>query len=279
MTTDWENNSIDRPIVIRFVGEDLEKVGVPIVELSESLLAIQHMFYKAYAADIYQGKSNKLTDGERWVLSLYMSGQAKRSDIYLFDWVAKVASDFPQEVANHVGIMLLGALGSFLKESPLNIFQKHQKETQDILAMSVFNELGVLTERIGQKKGIERIELYFSGQKKPVTIDENTKKMVKNIRGKAIQGEAQDLIGWISRANMEEKNWIELNTSGRKIKVYVSEKLFDHSMSEYVKRKDERPIFKILGNPRLFLGRDIFEFTDFDAIDIKLLVENGRLQD
>lgn len=256
-------DSVDQTqlIWLRFEGEDLDPAAIPIHHLGVSLLALQRIVNKAYlfSAGRLQSRRN-LTHRERGKISLQVSAHQQGSDLYglspfLLDPIAiGVMSNLLTDALKALAKYIAGTIG----ESREN----EKEESQDLLIV-IFRDVLYRTRPLGSFGGIEAIEIIPSAQIEMgfLRFELETKKRIRDLRGRALRGDRQELTGNVVRL-YPHRNVLELSRSdGPDVSVSTNQEDFD--VVRYECKRDE--LLTFIGWPIYPLGIERLSYKKFEA--------------
>ena len=254
------------PISLRFSGPNLKTQGVPILELGQTLMTLQRLVYKAYL--FHNGRSpntSLLKQRERKMLSLGIASREKGSDIYHLEWFAAgELENFPEATINK-SLLEVAKAASLYTQNKID-----PRRPKDGLAVSMFNDLYELTDRIGRIGGIEQLEIQFTGKKSPILIDERVKSYVTELKGEVWEGKRTSVKGVVIAPHTLDRDYAHVLSGGQRVKVYLyDEDLFKGMMD--VLAEEDQPYFEFKGKYRLYIGEGASRIKEFDAVDCEQL--------
>lgn len=263
MTTD------QYPIRLRFDGAQFKTRGVPIQDLGESLVLIQRMVYKAYFIREKQSfKKAVPSTAERKLLAMEIAGRERGSDVYQLAWLARdVADNVAAGALQGISGEIASALMILTANQIWDLIQKRKRRPVDLLAISIFNDLEELTNRIGKAGDIRRIEIHFAGKRGPVVIDAKTRDAVKNARRLLKKGKSQPLEGDVIAPHTIGQDYAFVRVGTDRVKVYMKRKVFREMMAVL----GEEPIARLRfsGRPRLMIDFDPGRFVEYYADSVQ----------
>lgn len=264
------------PLWLKFSGEELDVRSVPIYELGDTLVAVQRIIHKTF---LFQNdrlkKHAQLTQDERKRLSLQISERRKSSDLY-----ALVPFAVDPALQQYLLTLLkvgLGSLAKYALKSVLSNSQKPQSgntsiQTRDVegsvLVGAIYAETVQITNHINNIGGIDSIELIPSANLNisSVKLTPETQTYVREIANERYRGEADEIVGYVTRLYPNRLLADIKLAPSRYVKVALSEEDFDFVRYETVTEQQLR--FK--GRPVVRLGKDLSTFQEFDAESVEI---------
>ena len=256
--------SKQEPILwLKFIGEDLNIKSLPIYELGTVLIALQRILHKAYLFEKNSlSKGTKLNPMERKNCALQIGTHNKSSDEYgLISFITDPV------VINHIktlivdGIVALGAyaLGKMVSK-------KENPPANQYLIGSIYNEVTVINDRIGNVGGVEKIVLR-GGEGidiKPVVFTHETQSYVRQLAHEIYLGEMQDIEGTITKL-YPNRLIAEIKIAPNYyIKVHLNDADFD--TVRYNTRAGD--VITFSGRPICRLGQKTTKIREFKAVSI-----------
>ncbi|HLE92415.1 MAG TPA: hypothetical protein VI753_14780 [Anaerolineales bacterium] len=261
----------DFPVSIRFAGPQFKTKGVSIQDLGETFIAMQRMVYKAYFVQQKHSFRKAVPSiAERKLLALGIGDHKRGSDIYQFIWQAMqgaqaIPIDMKELTTQIAASMVLIGGGKIW-----NIVTKPKKESVDLLAIALYNELEELADRIGKAGGITKIEIHLEGRRAPIVINAKLRNEIKNTRKNAKLSRKQALEGDVIAPHTIGEDYAIVRVGTERIKVHFKSKgLFREMMRELGPRPTAR--FRFTGRPRLMIDFDPERFVEFFAETVKAI--------
>jgi hypothetical protein len=248
---------------LRFIGENLKTVGVPIYDLAESLTAIQRIMHKAYLAQEGQLSRTRLASKEeRSMLALRMGERRRRSDEY--GLVAVLTS--PELVSFYTALaanLIAGLTIYALQRRPDT--QADREAPPPIFNIAIYNQVSDLTNRINGVGGVSSIEIRSPQvpEIQPVVLDQTSQTYVRGLRNALVRGERRLLSGRLKDFD-PNRYTVRISDGSAIIEVTLLPDLFKKVRYGAI----ERPWVTFEGVPVYRLGVESDFFERFDADDI-----------
>jgi hypothetical protein len=254
----------DSLLRLRFVSDLFERRSVPIYELGVSLIAVQRIINKAY---LFQNgelsRSSRLEGRERQRVSLQIGAREKASDGY--GLIAFVSDPLIVPILQQVIATAITGLGAYVYHK-IHQRRKASLGDQEILIVSIYDEVRQLTDRIGSEGKAEKLEL-LPGKKidaDPIIISPDTKRYVRDLSGEPVLGAIRTITGPVVRL-YPRRLMVETIFEGRRIKVWLKDR--DFRTLRYDAKVDSRVRFT--GHPMYKLGARSVAYKEFSADKIE----------
>ncbi len=235
------------PLSIRFVGPDLERNSTSILDLGESLIALQRVVHKAYLISAGRHFRHATVPRDlRRKLALQIAERKPGSDLINLDWmVHEVLTPLPASLLSGLILMTGKAMGLYayrgiagrLKKLKMGS-SKAEERRVDELAVRLYNEIQDLVSRVG-------LEPAYS-------------------KGEKVFGEDESIVGVVDKAHTYNRNCVEVRSvNGFWVKVCMKEKLFNKLLVDLTHPRlrtftfDGRAVYRV--------GRSIHWFNEFEA--------------
>lgn len=248
---------------IRFVGENLKTIGVPIYDLAESLTAIQRIVHKAYLSQ--QGilsRSRLASKEERVLLALRLGERRRKSDEYA---LTAVLAD-PAMLAFYGGLAanLISGLAIYaLQRRPDT--RESESAPPPVFNIAIYNQVADLTNRIDGVGRIEGIEIRAPGAlgTTSVVLDRASQTYVRGLKHTLVRGERRIISGRLKDFD-PNRSIVRLTDGNSTIEVSMLPEIFKKIRYHSI----EKPWLTLEGVPVYRLGVESDFFEKFDADDI-----------
>jgi hypothetical protein len=277
-------NTNNFPLTIRFFGPSINPRGVPICEAGAVLAAFNRMVYRAHMISRHKKKAlASLTQDDRLRLSLQIAEINQPPRTFYLDWFARGNQYFLLEETEKLLMLLRKALllytHAHIKTNPATLAER--------LALAIFNDFWEIASRIGKTGNIQQIGIDIPDYE-PIIIDEPVQAYVESLRGKRYELDFRDLRGLVQAPRTLERNLFLLKANQpRMIKVSArDERAFRSILAAVLDVLSHfphpilQPYFTFHGKPRLRIGDDPDEFTEFvlgwPYVPIKYLDDSGK---
>lgn len=280
-------NEVDSVLWLELIGRQLEESSTPIYELGRSFTTVQEIINRTYLYLSREESSNlrlpgylpfskRLSQEERFRLSLQVAYRRKGSDIYGF--LPFLKDPIIQQVIGNVASEALKALGKNVVQ-PLIKRLRHTEEHNIIhidstekLTVILLPKLESLAYQISPDGSVQSIKLYKDQDNNQVIVDNRLREDLHSVKSKPIQGNQTTILGQIDVINKSKKTLSVTVLPKRRITIYFKDhngELFEkvlslvpsHNFPEFV----GRPIYRIGEN----VG-ELEEFREFIASEIIL---------
>jgi hypothetical protein len=254
---------------IRFQGAELRNRGVPIYELSVSLIALQRMVHKAHMLETQQEASRPfLSYEQRSNLALQLGYRHRGSDEYgLIPLLANPT--VAQILGVYVGWIMI-ALTKYAKKA-VTRQARGEDDRQHIFNVFIFNQLSELAGRIHNIGGVESMQISGgpAHARETVTLDVDFKNYVRTLKDDVAHGAIRELTGRVvDLLPGEDAIKITRDPEGT-VKIFL--KPADFVSIRYSKVKN--PLVSIVGEPLYRLGIETYHFEAFDGHSIAIINE------
>jgi len=248
---------------LKFIGKELDIKSLPIYELGTVLIALQRIIHKAYLFEKNSlSKCTKLSPVERRNCALQIGAHNKSSDEYgLISFITDPV------VINHIKTLVVDgvvALSAYALGKVVS--KKENPPPNQYFIGSIYNEVTVINDRIGNVGGIEEIEIR--GGKgidiKPVVFTRETQSYVRGLANETYLGEMQDIEGTITKL-YPNRLIAEIKIAPNYYtKVHLNDTDFD--TVRYKTRVGD--VIKFSGRPIYRLGQKTAKIREFEAVSI-----------
>jgi hypothetical protein len=253
----------DPLLTLRFSGSLLNDRSMPIYELGEIFIAMQRIVHKAYLhSEKRYEPGTRLRPDVRRELALRVGRQKRGSDVY--EIYRFLTSPDGLDIARNLVPMALYGLGAYAAGRA--VAKKQVKPTvHQTFVTSIYPEVNIFTDRIGNVGEVTNIELRSSLGKEAVevNIDADTQEYVRSLASETYLGELVYLDGVVTRLNPLQLS-IELQTGPRQyVRVRMDERLFGDVRYS---RKGDR--VKIKANAIIRFGQESRRISEYQATEI-----------
>lgn len=255
-------------LTLRFIGQALNKHGVSIYDLGESLLSIQRIVHKAYLA-----QEDRLEKGhypkkhEREYLALQLGERRRSSDAFAL--VPLLADPNTQEIIKKtIDYVLSGIVGYFTGDI-IDRVRKEKDPNKQIFIGAIYADVVNITNRVGTSGGVEAISLGSPALNRETvaTITPETKAYLEKIENENFLGPYQEIKGRVYKF-YPASNIVSIKRSGGKtVAIHLHEKDFD----EIRYKKETTPWYKFKGHPIYKFGVQTKTVTEFQASEIEYM--------
>lgn len=257
------------PISLHFDGAQFKTRGVPIQDLGESLVLIQRMVHKAYF--IHEKQSFKKavpSAAERRYLAMEIAERKRGSDIYQLAWLTRdVLDNISAGALQGISGEIASALMLLTANKIWELIRKRKRQPVDLLAISIFNELEDLTNRVGRENGIRKIEIHFAGKRNAVVIDAKMRDEIKGAKKLLKKGSLQPLECDVIAPHTIGQDYAFVRVGTDRIKVYMKRAVFKDMMRILGVEPTARLQFE--GRPRLMIDFDPDRFVEYYADSVQ----------
>ncbi|EHB5529261.1 hypothetical protein JX085_003429 [Vibrio cholerae] len=251
---------------IRFIGDDLDKRGVSIYDLGESLIAFQRIINKAYLA-----QEDRLVKGafpsseERQHLALQIGQRKRASDG--FSLIPILADPHTQQAMLKVADWVISGVIGYYVGDVIQRLKNENDPNKRIFISSIFKEVSTIVNRIGTSGGVSHISIGspVKGQETVVAFDRETKNYLVDLSNETYLGAYQEIYGKVYKFYPASKIVVIRRVGGSTVNVFLNESDFD----EIRYCKDTNPFYTFKGHPVYKMGVETKSVTDFDAESIE----------
>lgn len=250
---------------IRFKGKSLDNKSIPIYELGKVLISIQQIIHKAYLYRTKRLDKNSLTKKERQQLALQIYSHQKGSDVY---GVIPFETMPPGHTLASLAEESLQALEPYTKKEVIAKLEDGNGKQNQMYIASIFTQVHDIVKRVDKVSGIRDIEIYqnHDSEKAPIiTMDENTRKYVNQLRHEDFEGEHMEIKGKVTRLYVEDNIVLVRTPSKNKVKVFL--KIPDFEYIRFETGRETNVTFK--GKPKYRLGMETPRIERFDAYEVE----------
>lgn len=249
-------------LTIRFIGDDLDKRGVNIYDLGESLIAIQRIINKAYLASedrLFKGAFPKKE--ERQLLSLQVGQRKRASDA--FSLLPVLADPAVQQAMTKVMDWVISGVFGYYVGDVLERVREEKDPNKRILIGSIFTEISAIVNRISASGGVDAISLGspLLGKETIAAFRPETKDYLVSIKNETFLGSYQEIQGEVYKLYPSSKIVGIKRARGATVTVFLNESDFD----EIRFIQETRPVFIFKGHPIYKLGVETKSINEFDA--------------
>jgi len=253
-------------MTIRFVGELLNDRSMPLYELGETFVALQRIVYKAHLHNIGKYEPGaKLAPKDRKAVALCVGGQRRGSDLY--EIYQFITSPDGLDLAKQLIPMVLYGVGAYAVGKIVG--NKQQPSTNINFITSIYKEVNIITDRIGNIADVTQIDLASDllKDKKPITIDATTRDYVRSLASDPQLGHPVKLEGTLTKL-LTKRLRAELELGPREfVQIRMSEPLFRQvrfsRVGDYVTLR-AKPIIRFGEH-----GRRLREYEAIEILEIK----------
>ncbi len=251
---------------IKFYGPSLKQESIPIYELGQTLIALQGIINKAHLfRERRLKKGSIVTKDERSKLALQITSKQQGSDEY-----GLIPFFTDPVVINHLKIVLVDALIALGVYGTAKVIKRHNQkpEQQDnnSLISAIYNQVRILSDRIDNIGGVERIEISAPEELNvdTVKIDKTTQDYIRELQYEPLLGPLEEIEGIVFRLYTERNIAVIQKSPGDYVHVLL--KTEDFERVRYDGKYETLIRFK--GRPIYYLGRETSKFENFDADQI-----------
>lgn len=255
-------------LTLRFIGDTLNKHGVSIYDLGESLLSIQRIIHKAYLA-----QEDRLEKGhypkkeERVHLALQLGERRRTSDAFAL--VPLLTDPNTQEIIKKtIDYVLSGVVGYFTGDV-IDRVRKEKDPNKQIFIGAIYADIVNISSRVGTTGGVEAISLGSPalGRETVATITPETKSYLEQIENEDFLGPYQEIKGRVYKLYPASKIISIKRAGGKTVSVQLSAEDFDQIRY----KKETTPWYIFRGNPLYKFGVQTKTITEFQAIEIEYI--------
>ncbi|MDY0249948.1 MAG: hypothetical protein RBR45_07830 [Pseudomonas sp.] len=258
-------------LTIRFIGEDLDKRGVSIYDLGESLIAIQRIVNKAYLAS-----EDRLVKGafpnkeERQFLSLQVGQRKRASDAFAL--IPILTDPHVQQTMYKVMDWVISGVVGFYVGDVITRVREEKDPNKRILIGSIFTEISAIVSRITASGGVSAISIGSPLLEKEtiVSFNSETKDYLVQLKNETYLGTYQEIKGRVYKFYPSSKIVGIKRPGGNTVSVFLNEKDFE----EIRFLKETSPEFIFKGHPIYKLGVETKTVAEFDASEIEYFVND-----
>lgn len=262
-----DNTLYDRSLVkIRFVGDGLEKQGIPIYELGQSFIAFQRIINKAYLFKQGRlGAGGKLTPVESKKCALQILARKRESDAY---GLTSILTDpIYGDILKSLIVVGVTAIGAYVKKIVFPSDKGKLPENQPLVG-AINNEVNVFVDRIGNIGGANSIQISAGGDLKfeTLNIDKSTQEYVRNIHYEPFLGEVTTIEGVVTRIHPRRMSVDIRDTPKHYITVHLDETNFNK-----IRRSTKITNYmRFEGRPIYLQGLDTGAIREFEAHKVSI---------
>lgn len=253
---------------VRFVGPNLDTVGVGIYDLGLTLIAFQRLVHKAYLE-----KTNNIRKGgfpekqTRQELSLQIGERRRESDA--FGLIPIITSPIALETLKYCADVVFNGVAGYYSGKVIERLHTETNENKKQFIGSIYSEVTNIIGRIDENAAIHGIEINapLLANAHPLLFNEQKKESINALRHEYYLGEAQDVIGEVFKL-YPNSGIVAIRKSKRgKCTIHLSSELFDKI--RYSAPGQNK--IKFTGRPRYALGVETRAITEFEAYAIDFL--------
>ena len=251
---------------VRFIGAGLDKHGVSIYDLAQTLLAMQRIVHKAYLA-----QSERLEKGafpnkeEREQLALQLGERRRSSDAFAL--VPLLADPATQQLLRNVADYVISGVVGYYVGDVLKRARAEPDTDKQIFIGSIYAEVVNIVNRVDATGGVEAISIGAPalGHETIASFTPQSKEYIASLRGESYLGRKMNIKGKVYKMYPTSKIVSIRRAAGKKVDIFLNEEDFDTIRYH----PEENPYFVFHGRPRYQLGIETKEITNFEADKIE----------
>ena len=251
---------------VRFIGEDLDKHGVSIYDLSQTLLAMQRIVHKAYLA-----QNERLEKGafpnkeERESLALQLGERRRASDAFAL--IPLLTDPTVQTTIKQVADYVISGIVGYFVGDVIDRARKEPDGEKQIFIGSIYGEVVNIVNRIDATGGVEAISIGAPalGHETVASFNPQSKEYLSSLRGEVYLGRKMQIKGKVYKLYPSSKIVSIRRGGGKKVDIFLSDDDFDTIRYH----PEENPFFIFHGRPRFRLGIETKEIAEFEADSIE----------
>ncbi len=251
---------------VRFVGDRLERHGMPIFGLGHVFISMQRLIYKAYLAQNKKLAKGKYPEKEaREMLSLQIGCHEKGSDFF---GLTPVFSD-PTAVAG-IKCAIDFAFNGILSYAFARVLEEIRREpdkNKQIYIGSIQADVVNIINRLDNVGGFDSIEVGSPkyAHDKVAIFSEKSKSYIRGLAEEFFLGDIQTISGEVFKL-YPNISMVEIRrVSAKKCKIFLSPEDFDSIRY----KKIQSPNITVMGRPRYYIGMKRQAFADFEAYSVE----------
>lgn len=253
---------------IRFVGPNLDTVGVSIYDLGLTLVALQRLVHKAYLAKTESVRKGAFPDkSRRQELALQIGERRRESDA--FGLVPIITDPAAMQTLRYCADAVFNGIVGYYSGKVLQRLHQEKDETKKLFIGSIYSEVTNIIGRVDSGAQIHGIELNAPSLPSayPLLFDEAKKLQINALRNEHFLGVAQELTGSVFKL-YPNSGIVSIRVSKRgKCNVHLEPQLFDQI--RYANQDQSK--VKFTGRPRYALGVETRAITEFEAYAIEFV--------
>ena len=253
---------------VRFVGPELNTVGVGIYDLGLTLVAFQRLVHKAYLAKTDSVRKGAFPEkNRRQELALQIGERRRESDA--FGLIPIITDPMALQTLKYCADAVFNGVVGYYSGKVLERLKTEKDETKKLFIGSIYSEVTNIIGRIDGGAAIHGIEINAPSLQnaKPLLFDETKKEQINSLRNERFLGQAQEITGDVFKL-YPHSGIVSIRVSKRgKCTVFLEPDLFDKI--RYAEPGQSK--VKFTGRPRYALGVETKAITEFEAYAIEFV--------
>lgn len=251
---------------VRFIGADLDKHGVSIYDLSQTLLAMQRIVHKAFLA-----KNERLEKGafptkdERPLLALQLGERRRSSDAFAL--VPILTDPAVQAGLKNIADYVASGIFGYYTEKVLDRVRKEEDPDKQIFIGSIYAEVVNIANRVNASGGVQSISIGAPkiGLETIASFTPQTKEYLGALRGETFLGRKQKIKGKVYKMYPSSKIVAIRRAGGKTVSIFLGDDDFERIRYH----PDQNPLMVFNGRPRYQLGIETKVISEFEAESIE----------
>lgn len=251
---------------VRFIGQGLDKHGVSIYDLAQTLLAVQRIVHKAYLAS-----NERLEKGafprkeEREQLALQLGERRRASDAFAL--VPLLADPTVQNLLKQVADYVFSGIVGYYVGDVLKRARAEEDGDKQVFIGSIYAEVVNIANRVNASGGVEAISIGAPaiGHETIAAFTPQTKEYLGSLRGEVYLGRRMKIKGKVYKMYPSSKIVAIKRAGGKNVDIFLNEVDFDSIRYH----PETNPCFLFHGRPRYKLGIETKEVSEFEADKIE----------
>jgi hypothetical protein len=253
---------------VRFVGPDLDTVGVGIYDLGLTLVAFQRLVHKAYLANQDRMRKGAFPEKhERQDLALQVGERTRQSDA--FGLIPIVTDPGVLQTLWYCADAVFNGVVGYYSGRVLERLRSDNNENRKVFVGSIYSDVTNIIGCVDSGAAIHGIEINAPTllHAQPLLFDEGKKEYLASLKHEYFLGETQELVGEVFKL-YPNSGIVAIRKSKRgKCTVFLQPQHFDQV--RYAKPNQTK--VKFTGRPRYPLGVETRAVNEFEAYSVEFV--------
>ncbi len=253
---------------VRFVGPELNTVGVGIYDLGLTLVAFQRLVHKAYLAKTDSTRKGAFPDkNRRHELALQVGERRRESDA--FGLIPIITDPLALQTLKYCADAVFNGVIGYYSGKIIERLRNEKDESKKLFIGSIYSEVTNIIGRIDGGAAIHGIEINAPSlpDARPLLFDEDKKDQINALRNERFLGKVQEITGEVFKL-YPNSGIVSIRISKRgKCTVFLEPDLFEKI--RYAEPGQSK--VKFTGRPRYALGVETKAITEFEAYAIEFV--------
>ncbi|GMV68864.1 MAG: hypothetical protein AMXMBFR76_13030 [Pseudomonadota bacterium] len=257
---------------VRFIGDDLDKHGVSIYDLSQTLIAMQRIVHKAYLAQHERLEKGAFPNKEeRKELALQLGERRRSSDAFAL--VPLLSDPGVQSALKQVADYVISGIVGYYVGDVLERAKKEPDGEKQIFIGSIYGDVVNIVNRIDSTGGVDAISIGAPalGHETVAAFTPHSKEYLGRLKGEVYLGRKMNIKGKVYRMYPSSRIVSIRRAGGKKVDIFLN----DEDFEKIRYHPEENPYFVFHGRPRFRLGIETMEITEFEAERIELALKRS----